>query len=263
MFKKVFIIGAMAILVVAAFFSLNEVALANNTQASKVTKLALSPLDVDSLKVKIKTKTGLMVEKVEKTPIPNIVSLITNQGLFYASYDGNYLIQGKVYSLVSKVTDLAEVSLAKVRLEGLDKFKDDMIEFKAKDEKYVVTAFTDITCGYCRKMHKQMDDYNNRGITFRYLAYPRAGIKDQTGGFSQGFKDLRSVWCSEDPVAAMTNAKNSRNIAYRVCDKPIEGEFNFGRKIGVNGTPALILSNGMMVPGYQPPEQLEQLLKSL
>ncbi len=82
-----------------------------------------------------------------------------------------------------------------------------MIEFKAKDEKYVVTAFTDITCGYCRKMHKQMDDYNSRGITFRYLAYPRSGIKDQTGNLSQGFKDLRSVWCSEDPAAAMTNAK--------------------------------------------------------
>ncbi len=80
---------------------------------------------------------------------------------------------------------------------------------------------------------------------------------------SQGFKDLRSVWCSEDPAAAMTNAKNSRNVAYRVCDKPIEGQFNFGRQVGVNGTPALVLSNGMMVPGYQPPEQLEQLLKSL
>lgn len=262
MFKKVLLLSAITIIAVGVFFSVNEAAVANNVSTSKTMDVN-SKLDPELLKAKIKTKLGLTVRKVEATPVPGIALLITNQGLFYSSYNGDYFIQGKVYSLVSEVTDLAEQSLASMRLEGLDVFKDDMIEFKAKDEKYIVTAFTDITCGYCRKMHKQMDDYNNRGITFRYLAYPRSGIKEQSGDFSQGFKDLRSVWCSEDPAQAMTNAKNSQQVAYRVCDKPIEGQFNFGRQIGVNGTPALVLSNGMMVPGYQPPEQLEQLLKSL
>ena len=51
-----------------------------------------------------------------------------------------------------------------------------MITYKAENEKYVVNVFTDITCGYCRKMHAEMADYNARGITFRYLAYPRSGI---------------------------------------------------------------------------------------
>ena len=262
MFKKVLLLSAITIIAVGVFFSVNEAAVANNVSTSKTMDVN-SKLDPELLKAKIKTKLGLTVRKVEATPVPGIALLITNQGLFYSSYNGDYFIQGKVYSLVSEVTDLAEQSLASMRLEGLDVFKDDMIEFKAKDEKYIVTAFTDITCGYCRKMHKQMDDYNNRGITFRYLAYPRSGIKEQSGDFSQGFKDLRSVWCSEDPAQAMTNAKNSQQVAYRVCDKPIEGQFNFGRQIGVNGTPAFVLSNGMMVPGYQPPEQLEQLLKSL
>lgn len=263
MFKKLIIVGAIALSAAGVFFSMNEAAVANS--ASTLQKVALDPtqLNSDLLKEKIKAKLGLTVRKVETTPVPGIALLITNQGLFYSSYNGDYFIQGKVYSLVSDVTDLAEQSLSKMRLEGLEVFKDDMIEYKAKDEKYVVTAFTDITCGYCRKMHKQMDDYNSRGITFRYLAYPRSGIKDQAGNFSQGFKDLRSVWCSEDPASALTKAKNSQNVAYRVCDKPIEGQFNFGRQVGVNGTPALVLSNGMMVPGYQPPEQLEQLLRNL
>ncbi|MCW8865687.1 MAG: bifunctional protein-disulfide isomerase/oxidoreductase DsbC [Colwellia sp.] len=267
MFKKVLIIGGLAVAAVGVFFSVNESAIANNAAVpASIAKPAESDptqLNAEFLKAKIKGKLGLEVEKVEATPVPGIALLITNQGLFYASYNGDYFIQGKVYSLVTEVTDLAEESLANMRLEGMDKFKDDMIVFKAKDEKYVVTVFTDITCGYCRKMHKQMADYNDRGITFRYLAYPRAGIKDRTGNFSQGFKDLRSVWCADDPEAAMTSAKNSQNVAYRICDKPIEGQFNFGRQIGVNGTPAMVLSNGMMVPGYQPPAQLEQLLKSL
>jgi len=271
MFKKVLIAGSLAIAASGVFFSVNELAVANNSSVPASITKAVSvdiekdptQLNADLLKVKIKAKLGLTVERVETTPVPGIALLITNQGLFYASYNGDYFIQGKVYSLVSEVTDLAEKSLANIRLEGLEKFKDDMIVYKAKEEKYVVTTFTDITCGYCRKMHKQMDDYNDRGITFRYLAYPRSGIKDRTGNYSQGFKDLRSVWCAADPQAAMTNAKNSQKVAYQACDKPIEDQFNFGRQVGVNGTPAMVLSNGMMVPGYQPPEQLEQLLKNL
>ena len=255
--------GGIVVAVAGVFFSMNDAAVANNapvpSKTVEVTTADPSKLNATFLKAKIRSKLGLIVEKVEKTPVPGIALLMTNQGLFYSSYNGDYFIQGKVYSLVSEVEDLAEKSLAKMRLEGLEKYKDDMIEFKAENEKYVVTAFTDITCGYCRKMHKQMAEYNELGITFRYLAYPRSGIKDQAGNYSQGFKDLRSVWCAEDPEAAMTNAKNSRNVAYRVCDKPIEGQFNFGRQVGVNGTPALVLSNGMMVPGYQEPAQLAQL----
>lgn len=266
MFKKVLVLGGVIVAVAGVFFSMNEAAVANSSSVPnnnvKVTSADPSQLNTSLLKAKIRSKLGLIVERVEKTPVPGIALLITNQGLFYSSYDGDYFIQGKLYSIASEVEDLAEKSLAKMRLDGLDEFKDDMIEYKAENEKYVVTAFTDITCGYCRKMHKQMAEYNDLGITFRYLAYPRSGIKDQAGNFSQGFKDLRSVWCAEDPETAMTNAKNSRTIAYRVCDKPIEAQFKFGRQVGVNGTPALVLSNGLMVPGYQEPAQLAQLLKS-
>jgi thiol:disulfide interchange protein DsbC len=219
-------------------------------------------LDADFLKEKINSSIGLTVVKVEETALPGIALLVTNQGLFYASYDGEFFIQGKVYNLGSTVKDIGEESLAKVRLEGVKNFEDNMIVYKAENEKYVVSVFTDITCGYCRKMHEQMADYNARGITFRYLAYPRAGIKDQSGNLTQGFKDLRSVWCSEDNATALTKAKSGTGVAYRICEAPIEAQFNFGRQIGVSGTPAIILSNGMMVPGYQPPAQLEELLKN-
>ena len=267
MFKKVFIIGVLAVAAVGIFFAVNEPVAANNSSMpssiAKPAELDPTQLNAELLKEKIKIKLGLTVERVETTPVPGIALLVTNQGLFYASYNGDYFIQGKVYSLVAEVKDLAEESLAKMRLAGLEEFKDDMIIFKAKNEKYVVSVFTDITCGYCRKMHKQMADYNNRGITFRYLAYPRSGIKDKTGNYTDSFKDLRSIWCAEDPTDAMTKAKNSRSVAYRVCDNTIEAQLNFGRQVGVNGTPALVLENGMMVPGYQPPAQLETLLKSL
>lgn len=224
----------------------------------------VSTLDVDLLKAKVERSLGLAVTSIEATPVPNLAAVFTERGIFYTSYDGNYLIQGKIYSLGNTVVDLTEQKLAELRLKGLKSFKEnEIIVYKAKDEKYVVNVFTDITCGYCRKMHAEMEGYNARGITFRYLAYPRAGINDRTGGLSQGFKDLRSVWCNEDTAEALTRAKSGGAIPERICEAPIEAQFNFGRQIGVSGTPAIILSDGSMIPGYQPPEKLEMILKQI
>ncbi len=219
-------------------------------------------LNAEFLTDKLSKKLGMKINKVEATPIAGIALLITEQGIIYASYDGDYLIQGNMFSLGDSVVNLTESSFAQVRLDGLKRFEGETIDYIAEDEKYVVTVFTDITCGYCRKMHGQMADYNARGITFKYLAYPRSGINDRFGNLSQGYKDLRSIWCNEDSSNAMTKAKSGDKVENKVCDTTIEAQFDFGRKVGVNGTPAMILSNGTMIPGYQPPAKLEEILKN-
>ena len=220
-------------------------------------------LDAESLKANLKKSLGLTVSDVMKTPLPGIALVITDQGVFYSSYDGEFFIQGKVYHVNDGVTDLADASLAETRLKGIAKFEDDMIVYPAKNEKHVVTVYTDITCGYCRKLHEQMDDYNAKGITVRYLPYPRSGIYDRQGGLSQGFKDLRSIWCNENPNEALTKAKAGSGVVQRICNKPLEEEFNFARRVGINATPAIIFSNGKMVPGYQDPNKLSQMLDNL
>ncbi len=255
MVKQFFIVLLVLLSISATFFIVNDNALAKESN--------ISTLDKDFLKNRIKTKLGLNVEKIQETMMPGMALLLTNQGIFYATYNGDYFIEGSVYSVGDEVTNMGEEALAKIRLNGIKRFENDMIVYPAKNEKHVVTAFTDITCGYCRKMHKQMADYNARGITFRYLAFPRTGVKDKFGNFTDSFKSLRSVWCSDNAAQAMTKAKKDEAIPYLVCDKPIEAQLNFGRQIGVKGTPAIILENGMMIPGYQPPENLEKILKSL
>ncbi|WDE06353.1 bifunctional protein-disulfide isomerase/oxidoreductase DsbC [Thalassomonas viridans] len=235
------------------------------TSAVQPAAVAAQPasLDAKALKAKFTQKLGLEVETVAATPLAGIAEVVTNQGLFYASYDGAYLFQGKLYSIANEPKDLTEASMAKVRVAGMNKFANDMIVYPAKNEKHVVTVFTDITCGYCRKLHEQMDEYNDIGITVRYLAYPRAGIVDRNGNPTRGFQDLRSVWCSEDPNTAMNKAKAGSGVTHRICDKPIEEEFDFGRRVGVNGTPAIMLADGTMLPGYRQPKDLLQVLESL
>lgn len=216
-----------------------------------------------AIKNKISTILGLNVSQITASPMAGISEVMTDQGMFYVSSDGNFILQGKLYGLGAEMVNYTEESLAKVRVKGVKNFTDGMITYPAKNEKHVVTVFTDITCGYCRKLHEQIDDYNDLGITVRYLAYPRAGVKDQTGNYSQGFKDLQSIWCNENPTQALTKAKTGSNIAQRICKSPVEAEYNFGRQIGVSGTPAIIFENGMMLPGYQPPAKLAQILDSI
>jgi thiol:disulfide interchange protein DsbC len=231
---------------------------ANNSVMLAVTQ---SP-ELQVVKEKLSQMLGFNVASIKPSPMAGIVEVLTDQGLFYASADGNFLLHGKMYGLGENVSNLTEESLAQVRVDGMVKFSNAMIVYPAKNERHVVTVFTDITCGYCRKMHEQMSAYNDKGITVRYLAYPRAGVKDQTGNYSQGFKDLRSIWCHEDPQLALTKAKSGSSVAARICDMPIEDEFDFGRQVGVSGTPAIILANGMMVPGYQDPSKLFTLLET-
>ena len=258
----------MKFLLLAAFsvLSLTSNVSANTqptTTAGNSVMVATKSTEFDLVKANLTQKLGFNIASIKASPMAGLVEVITDQGLFYASVDGSFLLHGKMYGISDNVSNLTEESLAKIRIEGMAKFSKDMIVYPAKDEKHVVTVFTDITCGYCRKMHEQMDSYNEKGITVRYLAYPRAGVKDRLGRYSQAFKDLRSIWCHEDPQQALTKAKSGSNVAARVCDKPIEDEFNFGRQVGVSGTPAIMLTDGMMVPGYQDPNKLLQLLETV
>ena len=232
--------------------------------SADVNKSVKSPaFDAIAITTKLSNTLGLQVSQVNASPMPGIAEVMTKQGIFYVSFDGKYILQGKLFGIEHEVTDLTEKSLAKVRLDGIKQFDNHMITYPAKNEKHVVTIFTDITCGYCRKLHDQMEDYNNLGITVRYLAYPRSGVRDQTGDYSQGFKDLRSIWCHEKPSEALTKAKGGGQVAQRICETPIEEQLNFGRQIGVSGTPAIVFADGTMMPGYQPPERLVQILDSL
>ncbi|MDP5032883.1 MAG: bifunctional protein-disulfide isomerase/oxidoreductase DsbC [Paraglaciecola sp.] len=220
--------------------------------------LASSQVDnFDAVKQKIQSTLGMKVSSIADSPITGLLQLETDKGLFYTSKDGKFLLQARVYNLDAGMRNETELALSKMRLAGVEEFKDSVIEYKAKNEKYVVDVFTDITCGYCRKLHGEMDKYNDLGITVRYLAYPREGLRGQT------YKNMVSVWCASDPQEAMDDAKNGQTVASKVCENKVAEQYAFGQQIGVNGTPNIILPDGSLIPGYQPPNLLEQALKAL
>ena len=222
-----------------------------NLSASGETK------NYDEVKAKLQAGLGMYISAIGDAPVPGLLQVITEKGLFYASQDGKYLFRASIYNIEEGMRNVTEDTLGSMRLDGLAKFKDSVIEYKADNEKYVVNVFTDITCGYCRKLHNEMDQLNDLGITVRYLAFPRGGLKSQT------YTDMVSVWCADNKQEAMNNAKAGGTVASENCQTQVAEQYAFGKKIGVNGTPNIIMPNGSVIPGYQPAKQLEAALKAL
>lgn len=194
---------------------------------------------------------GLTVQEATQTDIEGLYEVVTDQGIFYASKNGELLISGRLFDITgSEPVNLSDIALNKMRRDDLPKFEDSMIVYQAPDEQHVVTIFTDTTCGYCRQLHGRMEDYLAAGITIRYLAFPRGGLQ------GEGYRQLQSAWCAEDQKTAMTRAKDDKVLQIATCDDPIAEHYALGQKFGVRGTPAIVLENGALVPGFRPPEAL-------
>ena len=131
----------------------------------------------------------------------------------------------------------------------------EMIVFSPKGKpRHILTVFTDIDCGYCRKLHAEMDELNNYGIEVRYMMFPRTGLN------TLSYQKAVNVWCAKDQQASMTKAKAGESIPQANCDNPIASQFNLGQQLGVTGTPALLLSDGSLIPGYRPAKDLAAML---
>jgi thiol:disulfide interchange protein DsbC len=194
---------------------------------------------------------------VSETPLAGILQVQVGSEILYASADGKYLIQGRIIDLDTRA-DLTEQAKARQRL---DLMKDinvkEEITFAPADPVYELTVFTDVDCGYCRKLHSQIDEYNQQGISIHYMAFPRAGIG------SESYDKFVSVWCADDQQAALTNAKAGNDPVPEQCENPVAAQYELGIQMGVTGTPALLTVDGTLIPGYIPPADLRQRLDTM
>lgn len=176
----------------------------------------------------------------------------------YATPDGKFFVLGDLFQVQAKgFVNLAEQKRNGERAKLLAGIKPaDMVIFKPKaGTKAVINVFTDVDCGYCRKLHKEVPQLNAMGIEVRYLAYPRAGVG------SDSFQKLVTIWCAKDRQGAMTRMKNGETMTISTCkDNPVAAQYALGDKMGVSGTPSLVKPDGELIPGYMPAAELAQAL---
>jgi len=198
--------------------------------------------------------TGLERNDISPSPVPGLYEVLVGARLYYVSADGRYLISGRMVDLQDG-RNLTETRVSGARKRMVDAVgEENMLVFGPTGARHTVTVFTDIDCGYCRKLHSQMKSYNDLGIRIRYLFYPRAGLD------SGSAHKAVSVWCADDRREALSRAKQGEQIPFRKCENPVARHYLLGQLVGVTGTPALVLENGEMIPGYLPPTRLRKTL---
>ena len=203
-------------------------------------------------------RPGIPIEGVSATPIPNIFALeIAGGTVYYGTGDGRYLFAGDLYELGDDdLVNLAEAGRSELRRELISSVpKEEMVIFSPPGPvKAAINVFTDVDCGYCQKLHLEVPELNRMGVEVRYLAYPRAGIG------SQSYDKIVSAWCADDPNTALTKLKARQSIPEATCRNPVAKQFELGREMGVAGTPAIILEDGSMLPGYLPAKELAKVV---
>ncbi|HKU16666.1 MAG TPA: DsbC family protein [Steroidobacteraceae bacterium] len=200
----------------------------------------------------VKHVPGLKPEQVRPSQVPGLFEVTFGNGTAYVTADGKYLVKGELYDVATR-TNLTEAGRVDQRRAVLATIKDaDAIVFAPPQPKHTITVFTDVECGYCRKLHSEIAQYNDRGIAVRYVAYPRAGPG------SDDWKTMEAVWCSSDRRDALTRAKRGEKIERpENCGKtPVAEQYALGEQLGVPGTPMIVLDDGRKLDGYVSAGQL-------
>jgi len=232
----------------AALALVSSLALADDTAEQAIRK-SLESLQLET-----------PVESISASPLAGLYEVkLKGSRVLYASADGQFVMQGYLFQLKDgKPVNLTE----KTERLGVSKLINgipvaETVVYPAIGEtKSHITVFTDTTCPYCHKLHAEVPALNKMGIEVRYVAFPRQGLG------SPGDEQLQAVWCSADKKAAMDKMVEGDDIKAAKCANPVSKQFALGQSIGVNGTPAIVLADGQVIPGYQPAAQVAKLALS-
>ena len=203
---------------------------------------------------------NIAIDSIDVTPIKQMYAVKLSSGpLIYMHESGEYFFSGSLFKIEKNgyidLTEMAGNGSRATQLAAIG--RNDMIVFsptlplKTRGHVYI---FTDVDCYYCQKMHEEVPALNAQGIEVRYLAFPRAGVGSGT------YKKMVSAWCAKEPTVALTRLKNKQSIEPSSCKNPVSDQYNVGKSLGVSGTPAIVLADGTMIPGYQ---KANQLIKSM
>ena len=197
---------------------------------------------------------NVSVESVNATPVKGVYEVVSGPHIVYMSADGRYMFQGELVDLQTRES-LTEPRRRESVKKTVGSIKEDqMIIYRPEKTRHTITVFTDIDCGYCRKLHQEMNDYMDAGIRVRYMMFPR------TGKGSPSYNKAVAVWCADDRNQALTDSKNGKEIEMKSCANPIDAHMQLVGQLGARGTPFIVFENGQTQPGYVPAKQLAQLL---
>ena len=218
---------------------------------------AAEPADVQALRKALTERLPKAADAtIKQSPVKGLYEVLSGGQVMYMTGDARYVIDGSMFDLEQR-RNLTEETRSVVRKQVVDDLgEDNMLVYKPKGEtKHTITVFTDIYCPYCQRLHQEMDQYLEQGVKVRYVFLPFKGKKS--------FDTSVSVWCADNQNAAMDKAKAGEDIPTKTCDNPISEHQSLATTLGIRGTPAIMLENGYLNPGYVPADKLVQQMQAM
>ena len=195
--------------------------LSTGAVAAEPERAVLTPVDV---RQKLLTaRPDLPIAEVFRSQLGGFFEVHMQGGMIlYVNDSAEYFFAGDLFYIepndLVNATEKARVDTRRRLLVSLD--ESEMVVFSPPPElvKTTITVFTDIDCGFCRKLHQEVPELNRLGIAVRYLAYPRAGIG------SASYDKAVSAWCADNPQLALTRAKAGQEIEQLNCANPVAAQ---------------------------------------
>ena len=220
-----------------------------------LSQVAHAEISLDEVKAKLSQVSPRLVNvDVEKTDVEGVYRFWSGPNLTHFYYADGHIVIGDMLDLARR-TSLGDEAKQKRIAKLLNENTLKTIAYGPENPKRVVNVFTDIDCGWCRRLHTEVPKLTAAGVQVRYYAFPRAGLN------SESARKYVSVWCSENQQEAMNLAKAGNVPAVKTCVNPIADTFNLGQQVGVRGTPNIILDDGSTPrAGYIKAEDLLTML---
>lgn len=192
---------------------------------------------------------GIQAEAVRPTPFDGLYEVQVGLDLVYTDEQAQFVLQGSLIDARAR-RDLTAERLEVLQQVAFDSLplKDAIKQVKGSGAREVA-VFEDPNCGYCKQLHKTLEGIDD--ITVYTFLYPILSPDSRTRS--------RNIWCAEDPAGVWREwMVHGKQPAVAECDTPLQSNLALGRKLNVQGTPALFFADGSRINGAMPLEVLQQ-----
>ena len=194
------------------------------------------------------------IASIKKTPYSGLYEVYMDGQLVYVDANAQYIFLGDVIDIKNRV-NLTQGRLSTLNTVPLNQLplNNALKIVKGKGERKLV-VFSDADCPFCRKFEDELKKVDN--ITVYTFLFPIEGLHPKAVQIS------RQIWCAPDKNKAWDDYMSSGKIPGNdgKCNNPINENMALGAKLGINGTPTILLANGQRIPGMVPAAKLEELM---
>ena len=221
--------------------------------ASFISTLSLA--NVDTVKTNLtKQHPNLKIENIQATEMKGIYSGSMDGQVVYVGEDTQHILIGSMFRLSDQKNLTKDLMLKQNSIDWKKLPLQDAVKTVRGYGKRQIAVFSDPNCPYCKQLETELTKLND--VTIYTFIYP---IKTQSIAVS------KQVFCEKDPALAWSNliAKGIQPSSKKTCANPIERNLSLGKSLALNGTPAIIFSNGFKVMGAYPAQEIEKMWQEL